>query len=83
MAGNIKVFVGPVEPGIPIPPQARIMSDGHAPYPFAQMWVGDSFLTDSPSIAMVAKTWAKARGLNWSFSVRYQGEGRTRIWRTK
>lgn len=85
MNARPRIIVGKVESGIPIPESYRYSADGetHAAYPFAMMMPGDSFETDSPSIGMVAKTWVRARNLDWKFSVRYMGAGRTRIWRVK
>ncbi|WP_353265785.1 hypothetical protein [Gemmatimonas sp.] len=67
-----------IESNVP-PPE----SHARLRYPFADMYVGDSFLIEDPSMVKNARSaaWMYSKRHGWKFSCR-KVEGGWRVWRT-
>ena len=68
---NIKI-----QKGVPIPPP-------RGKYPWGDMEVGDSFVTERKGISARAAGYAKRDGTGKEVRVRSQGDGTARVWRIK
>lgn len=66
-----------IEKGIPLAARSR---GREKIYPFSDMEIGDSFLTENKKVGRAAIQFTKRRNNGWKFATRNEGNG-VRIWR--
>lgn len=69
-----------IEKGVPVPEQTG--RGRSLKYPFPDMEIGDSILTETRSAFHAASNWASRQKNGWKF-ISKKVEGGFRIWRTK